>query len=467
MHAVSSNTSVLQPAQAYFPILKNNYYAQSTVNVVGPGTASITYSDSAGLGFLPITSNTMTVTGPSLSISNASFVLGNRQNTGPNGAYVYTQNNVASPLVVTLTSTDPTVAIPTVSTVTIPMGSNTGYFQINALDVVGTIQIQATATGYGGISTNVQVTVPKFVLFTNASVNTTSAPQSITVEAYDNGASPQSHYTNENVTVTLASSASSVATTDSATVTILAGSYYHNTSHWIPGIVGTTQLSATDTRPQSYHYNTATANLTVNTPTLTLNNFNQLGIGQYQDNNFYVQAPDAATAPITVTLTHPGTVRTTTPATVTIPSTLSYAYFRVIGAVAGTDTLVASATSPVFNPATAFTVVGNGRIDPLQGWPGSSLHASTRDSVLITLYARDPAQTARNVIAATTFTLAPNANIQFVSGGVSSAVITSATIPANAQYIQFYVQAVSAGPGSATISSTNYTTYVNSVTVIP
>ncbi len=64
-----------------------------------------------------------------------------------NGAYVYTQNNVAAPLVVTLTSTDPTVAIPTVSTVTIPTGSNIGYFQINALDATGTIQIQATATG--------------------------------------------------------------------------------------------------------------------------------------------------------------------------------------------------------------------------------------------------------------------------------------------------------------------------------
>ncbi|MFI5232843.1 MAG: beta strand repeat-containing protein [Gemmatimonadales bacterium] len=468
VHAVSSDPSVLQPTLAYFPILKNAYYAQPTINVVGPGTASITYSDSAGLGFLPITSNTMTVIGPSLSISSANFVLGNRQNTGPNGVYVYTPNPVATPLVVTLTSTDPSVAIPTVSTVTIPALSNIAYFQINALDAVpATVQIQATATGYGGVSTNVQVTVPKFVIFASATANTTSAPQSITVEAYDNGASPQAHYTNENVTVTLGSSASSVATTDSATVTIPAGSYYHNTSHWIPGVVGTSQLSASDPRLPSYHYSPATAGLTVNTPTLTLNSFNQLGIGQYSDNNFYVLAPDAASAPITVTLTHPGTVRTTTPASVTIPTSSTFAYFRVVGAVAGTDTLVASATSPVFNPATAFTIVGNGRIDPLQGWPGTSLHASTRDSVLITLYARDPGQNTRNVLAATTFALAPNANIQFVSGGVSSSVITSATIPANAQFVQFYVQAVSAGPGSATINATNYTTYVNSITVIP
>ena len=462
VHAVSSIISVLQPAQAYFPILKNNYYAQSTINVVGPGTASITYSDSAGLGFQPITSNTMTVTGPSLAISSANFVLGNRQNTGVNGVYVYTPNNVASPLVVTLTSTDPTVAIPTVSTVTIPTNSNIAYFQINALDATGTIQIQATATGYGGISTTVQVTVPKFVIFTNSSANTTAAPQSVTVEAYDNGASPQAHYTNENVTITLASSAPSVATTDTATITILAGNYYHNTSHWIPGAVGTTQLSATDTRPQSYHYNTAIANVTVNTPALTLNNFNQLGIGQYSDSYFYVQAPDVATAPITVTLTHPGTVRATTPATVTIPTSSTFTYFRVIGAAIGTDTIVASATSPVFNPATAFIVVGNGRLDPLSGWPGSSMHVG--DSVAVTIVARDPAQTQRNVIAATTFTLAPDSHVEFHSAG---AVVTSATIPANATSVVVYLKAIAQGSGSTSISAANYTTYTNSVTVIP
>ena len=242
VHAVSSNTSVLQPAQAYFPIAEKQWLRAEHGQHRRAGHGEHHYTDSAGLGFQPITSNTITVTGPSLLISSTNFVLGNRRFWGRAArAILPAQNNVASPLVVTLTSTDPTVAIPTVSTVTIPAGSNIAYFQINALDATGTIQIQATATGYGGISTNVQVTVPKFMIFTNTTENTTSAPQSITVEAYDNGASPQSHYTNENVTIALGSSAASVASTDSATVTILAGNYYHNTSHWIPGVVGTTQ----------------------------------------------------------------------------------------------------------------------------------------------------------------------------------------------------------------------------------
>jgi hypothetical protein len=53
--ALSSDTTVIRPVQSFFRILKNTYYAQPTLNVVGPGTASITYSDSAGTGYRPTT----------------------------------------------------------------------------------------------------------------------------------------------------------------------------------------------------------------------------------------------------------------------------------------------------------------------------------------------------------------------------------------------------------------------------
>ena len=463
VHAVSSDTTVLKPAAAYFTIPAGQYYTTATVNVIGPGSASITYTDSAGTGYLPTTTNSMTVTGPSLSLSTGSFMLGMRQNTGVSGIYVTTPNNVVTPLVVTLTSTSTRVATTTVSTVTVPAGSYYAYFQVSAQDTIGTIQIQATATGYNATSATLQVTAPKFAISTGTTVNTTSQAQGIVVYAED--ANGSTHNTNENVTVTLASSALGVATTDSATVTIVAGTYYSSAAKWIPGLAGTSQLTASDVRAVYYKYTTGSANLTVNTPSLSLNNFNTLGIGQYSDNYFYVSTPDYQPNALTVTLTHPGTARTTVPASVIIGSGSSYAYFRVIGAVAGIDTLVASATSPAHNPATAYTTVGNGRIDPLQGWPGSSMHVG--DSVQVTLYARDPNTSGRNVLAATTFTLAPNANIQFVSGGVSSTVITSATIPADGQYVQFYLKAVSSGTGSATITATNYTTYVNTMTVIP
>ncbi|OYV74616.1 MAG: hypothetical protein B7Z66_15810 [Chromatiales bacterium 21-64-14] len=82
----------------------------------------------------------------------------------------------------------------------------------------------------------------------------------------------------------------------------------------------------------------------------------------------------------------------------------------------------------------------------------------------VTLHARDPATTPRNVLAATTWTLTPNSNIQFRSGG---AVITSITVPAGAQSVTFYVKALSAGIASATITAATYKSYTKTFTVMP
>jgi hypothetical protein len=464
--AVSSDTTVIRPAQPFFRIPKGAYYASTTVNVVGPGAANITLSDSAGTGYLPVTTNTVTVTGPSLAIANSTTMLGMRQTGGIYSAYVYTPNNVADTLVVNLLSTD-TRVVTVPALVKIPPGSNYAYFPITAMDTVGTIQIQATALGYNAATTNVQVTQPKFVLSTSTSRYTTSQPYPITITATD--ANGNGHYTTEAVTATLASSAPSVAAIDSTTVTIPAGGYYVNTPRWSPGLVGTAQLSATDERAALYKYNTGTINVAVITPALSLSwGTRYLGIGQYDD-YAYVSTPDAQAAPLTVTMAHAGTARTatyanlsTTPITgVTIPASGSYEYFRLAGTTAGTDTLVVTATSPAHIPDSAYTVVGQGRVDPLGGWPGS---LAAGDSALVTLYARDQNQGTHSVLAATTFTLAPNANIEFRSGG---AVVTQVTIPAGQPSVSFYVKALSAGTGSATITATNYQTYTPSFTVTP
>jgi hypothetical protein len=115
------------------------------------------------------------------------------------------------------------------------------------------------------------------------------------------------------------------------------------------------------------------------------------------------------------------------------------------------------------NPATIYTVVDSGRVDPLQGWPGSITTASS-DSTLITLYARDPNTNARTVVGATTFALLPSANIVFYQGG---APVTQVTIPADQQSVPFYLKGLSPGTGSVTITNSNYKTYTNTVTVTP
>jgi len=467
--AVSSDSDVIRPAQPFVRILKNANAVSTSINIIGPGTASITYSDSAGTGYLPVTTNTVTVTGPSLAFSNGTTRLGMRQTNGPNSAYVYAPNNVATPLVVNLVSTDPrVVTVP--ASVTIPAGTYYVYFPITALDTVGTIQVQATAVGYNAASTQVQVTQPRFAVSASSQVYTTAGPQTLTVYAED--ANGSTHYTTEDVVVNLQSSAPSVASIDSSAITIQAGNSYSQAARWSPGQVGTAQFQASDSRAVYYQYGTATANVAVLTPPLALNwNTTSLGIGQYFTP--YVQTPNNAAAPIDVTLSHAGTPRTSVlfgglPVTdVTIPAGIYYVYFNVAGTVSGTDTLVATATSPVHTPDTAYTVVGTGRVDPLSGWP-ATLSLGGTDSVLVTLYARAPDQNIHPVLAATTFTLAPTANIQFVSGGANSVVITSATILADATYVQFYVKGVSQGTGTADITQANYQTYTTpTITVTP
>jgi hypothetical protein len=112
----------------------------------------------------------------------------------------------------------------------------------------------------------------------------------------------------------------------------------------------------------------------------------------------------------------------------------------------------------------AYTVVTAGRIDPIVGWP---LTLKAGDSVAVTLYARDSLQNTHNVLTATTWMLAPNANIQFTSGGPSSSVITAVTIPQDQQSVTFYVEGLVAGTANATITAPTYNSYSNTVTVTP
>ena len=88
------------------------------------------------------------------------------------------------------------------------------------------------------------------------------------------------------------------------------------------------------------------------------------------------------------------------------------------------------------------------------------------DSVLVTLRTKDPnASYVRKVAAATTFTLAPSANVEV---RVAGAVVTSVTVPADASQVQFYLKAKATGTGSVVFTHPFYKTYTPpTVTVIP
>lgn len=456
--ATSGNDAVIQPIASGFRIPRGAYYGQSQVAYVGPGSAAMTYSDSLGTGYQPATTNIVTVTGPSLGIGNSASVLGMRQNGGPTSAYISVPNSITgSPLVVTLASSDPTV-VQVPASVTIPVGSNTAYFQVTALDIVGTIQITATAPGYGGATSSVQVTQPRFNISSSSSVNTTSPPATIYVYATD--ANGNSHYVNENVVVTLGSSSATVGAPDSATVTIPAGAYFVATARFVPGAAGTTQISATDARVAAYKYGAGTFSVAVNTPTLSLSlNAATLAVGQYVTQTIY--APNQQQAALTVSMAHSGAA-SSTPSSATIAALTSSTTARITAVAAGNDTITYSA--PGHNPVVGAVTVAPGRLDPIGGWP-ATLNAG--DSVRVTIYARDANSATHYVAAATTVTLAPSGQIQFVSGAVGSPPVTSVTIPADQQYVQVWVKALAAGSGSASVSSPNYTTYVTPSVNVP
>jgi hypothetical protein len=448
--ARTSNAAVLQPDSVAFRLPRGAYFVQPRTRFVGPGTGTMTWVDSLGTGYDSITSNTVTVTGPSLTFTNSYPVLGMRQHRLGTGAYVSIPNVIGSPLVVRLVSTDPAVAtVP--DSVIIPVGLTYAYVDIRAQDVVGTVQLQATALGYTSAVTTQQVTAPRFIISTTPTVRTTQLPTSVSVQAAD--ANGNAHYVWEPVTVTLTSSAPGIATIDSASVVIAAGNYINTAARLTPLTPGTTQITASDARIESYRYSEASITVSVTLPALAWSQGAsplRLGVGQWADP--YPYRPDYPTSPLTVTLTH-SSGASSSPATAEIPASNNYVYTRVTGVSVGVDTITFSAPGHV--SVRGAVSVGLGRVDPIGGWPTTL----ATDSVLVTLYARDMDGNVRNVAAATTFDLAiAGTALDAAIGGVA---VTSVTIPANAQSVSFHLRRVANGTATVTFTNANYSTHVS------
>ncbi|HUO51598.1 MAG TPA: hypothetical protein VMT93_03690, partial [Gemmatimonadaceae bacterium] len=404
----------------------------------------------------------ITVIGPSLHIYYGTTItspltLGMRQHIGVNGNYVYTDNAVTgAPLVVTLLSTDTTVAtVP--ATVTIPVGSSIGYFDVVAHDTIGTIQVKASATGFAPTVSYVQVGHPKFAIFATTSATTTTPPTPITIYAEDQAGNTR--YAAENVSVTLTSSNASVLAPDSATVTIVKDTYYSQAAKTVYAGAGTATLTASDARPNFYRYDpVTTGTITVVVPTVAINlpATGTLGLDEYVSTYAYI--PNTLGADLVVNLGHTSGT-TTSPASVTITKGSTYATFNVVGAARGSDVLSASATG--FQTGTVTVAVDSGVI-VFSGWPAS---VKAGDSVAVQIYAYDAGGNLRYLNSAVTFTLNANANIAFDQGG---SAVTSVTIPAGTYGTgTFYLKGVTAGTGSVNVTGGRFAAYVNTLTVNP
>ncbi len=138
-------------------------------------------------------------------------------------AYAYLGFTAAAPVVVTLTSSDPTkFTVP--ATVTVPAGNNSAYFVITGVSA-GTATISATSPiTHAAVPAGLHVSKPKLVVQLQANV-TVGMKTNVWVYTQDslgtanyNVAAP--------VTVTLVSTNPANAVFDSTTITIPAGTYY-------------------------------------------------------------------------------------------------------------------------------------------------------------------------------------------------------------------------------------------------
>jgi hypothetical protein len=186
-----------------------------------------------------------------------------------------------------------------------------------------------------------------------------------------------------------------------------------------------------------------------------------VGIGQYTSVWVGPSTLAAVPSPLTVSLSHDGVPHTTVPSSVTIPTGDTFSQFQITGTSAGTDVIVASA--PGYSAATLSISVGLGTIS--LAWSGSPKVGATNEAYLCVL-----SPDSRQVFLASpaTLSIAPGSNIKFLSGEPPNAVITSVTIPADQNNCaHLFLQGLSAGLASVTITSPNYTTLTTSITVVP
>ncbi|MDQ6887255.1 MAG: Ig-like domain-containing protein [Gemmatimonadota bacterium] len=459
----SSDPSVVSPDSARIHIVKGA--AASTplrVSYVGIGSATITFTDSAGV-YAPFTTARVVVSPASLRFvsSRASatspLTLGMRQTLGADRIRVQLASATSAPLVVTLSSADPTVAqLP--ATVTIPAGGTSALVDVTGQDRIASTLLSLSASGYTPDTLTIDVGRPRFSVATATSAFTTSPSAPITVTVTDQ--TGRVRVAAEDVPITLATGDPSVATPDSSNITVKAGTSSHSTARLRFIGAGTTTLTASDSRAVAWSYDPgSSAPIVVSLPPLAFSfTTHTMGVGQSYGAS--VGIPSGTVNPgLTVTLTHRNGAVSSTPATLSIPAGQGSAAFTVSGTAVGIDTIIASA--PGYLPDTAVVDVEPDRV-LLVGLPGS---LSIDSTVLVHLENVDPNGVIRAVATATTFDVytTPQLAVNGVAG-----TSTPITIPAGSTLSpSFRITAKSAGSALVRVSNPGYAQLQRAVTVSP
>jgi len=254
----SSNPSILRPASDTFEIGNSTGGGGVRINVVGPGTATLTLSDPSGT-YRPLTTTPITVAPTSLVMTSSALPASSTSLGMHQLLDAAVQLRTGGTLIdsIQLRSSDPTVARPSVAALTIEF--NGKPFSIVGGDRAGTAWIVASAPGVASDSIQVSVARPTMSVagpFGGVGVvGRSSLPFGgitlVLVDQYGNARA-----TSETLTFHLESSDPQVLVTDSE-ITVQAGSSSSSTANIKYVGAGTAIVRVIDPRAVPYAYDPA------------------------------------------------------------------------------------------------------------------------------------------------------------------------------------------------------------------
>ena len=377
----SRDPSVISVVSGKGVVPKGQYYVSVSSGLL-PVAGGSTYVVATAAGHIP-DSVRVTVTPAAVSLSlGYPGQVGLRQQLTNNSVGLPFLRSV--PVVVHLSHTNPTVGQLVPDSVVIPANSYGGSFAINAL-ALGSDTVKAAATGYdSSLAQPYLVGTGRLVQSGLGSFYTTTSPAGqVRFYAYDPGGYT-THPVLDTVTVSASSGNPAVFTVDSPTVRIPIGQTFSGVTTITIRGPGTARLYWSGGGPGYSYPSDSSYVVTVTQPSLSVvaQYPSVVGVGQYQQYN-YVSIPNPIATPLVVNLSHPGTVRGTVPASVTIPTGSTSVYFTWTGVAVGLDTVTATATG--YGPASTTLTVGAAKL-LLSGLPGTTI---VNDTLTSLVYATD------------------------------------------------------------------------------
>ncbi|HXO85085.1 MAG TPA: hypothetical protein VN803_06135, partial [Gemmatimonadales bacterium] len=416
----------------------NTAYVYFRVQFVGNGTARLRYS---APGFLSDSTNTVTVTGPTLQLTTGNQTVGIGQVLP--GQYVYVGNPVTgSPLVITLLRSDSTqppagqVFQLTKTTVTIPVGQTFS----DAFDIVGNFNnsavLTARATAYSQATATISAGPPQLLGPGAMTLYVGQQPQNVGVYTADQN--NQLHIVATALDITAASSNGFIARVDTAVKTVAARTGY------ITFPVRPVAKGAVNITFSAPGYGADTAVVSVDTGQFYFGSVPQ-ALGVNQTAQMYVALPFNSDAALTVSLTSSDPAVLRVPASVVMPAGTGFVQFDVDGAGAGSATVTATAAIARSGVSSSILV----------GTPKLSVSLSTASTVgqraAFTIYAYDSLGNIRNVTVPVTVTL------QSDKPGHTAFDAQNVTIPMGSYYVTTGVVFDTAGSYTISASANGFT----------